>query len=120
VDFEPEEDSVIRRKGLLRSAAGQLGGYIFEGTLLYSKENLGECLTLKAIRDHDKAEVTIKIRMVLEVAPEDGMYVVFFNLIMRKCLYGMKLKLMGRNFFDPSATIKVSTHRLELWPGFVT
>ena len=42
VDFEPEEDNVSRRKGLLRSVSGKLGGYIFDGTL-YSKENLGEC-----------------------------------------------------------------------------
>jgi len=36
VDFAPDEERTIIRKALLRNHKATLGGYIFDGTLLYS------------------------------------------------------------------------------------
>jgi len=36
VDFAPDEERTIVRKALLRNHRATLGGYIFDGTLLYS------------------------------------------------------------------------------------
>jgi len=36
VDFAPEEERTIVRKALLRNHRATLGGYIFDGTMLYS------------------------------------------------------------------------------------
>jgi aubergine-like protein len=32
----------------------------------------------------------------------------------------LKLKLIGRNYFDPSRAIQISQHQVQLWPGFLT
>lgn len=32
----------------------------------------------------------------------------------------MKLQLVGRNYFDPSARLAIPEFNLEVWPGFVT
>lgn len=42
------------------------------------------------------------------------------NLIMRRAMEGLKLQLVGRNFFDAIAKIPIQEFRLELWPGYVT
>jgi aubergine-like protein len=36
VDFAPDEEQTIVRKALLRNHRATLGGYIFDGTLLFS------------------------------------------------------------------------------------
>jgi len=141
VDFEPQVDNERVRKGLLRGVAKDMGAYmfdgakdvgayIFDGTLLYSSRELSnesEPFVVIAERNKDTAEgkagdqVTIRIRRTMKLESRDDlMYKSFFNLVVRKCLYAMDMELMGRNFFDRNAAIKVPQHRLELWPGFDT
>lgn len=33
---------------------------------------------------------------------------------------GLKLQLVGRNFYDPDAKVPVEEFKLELWPGYIT
>lgn len=40
VDFAPEEDRTIVRKGLLRLHRKTLGAYVFDGTVLYSSRHI--------------------------------------------------------------------------------
>ena len=40
VDFAPEEDRTFIRKALLRNHRATLGGYIFDGTLMYTSVRL--------------------------------------------------------------------------------
>lgn len=40
VDFAPAEDLTIVRKGLLKNHKEVLGGYIFDGTVLYTSHRL--------------------------------------------------------------------------------
>lgn len=40
VDFAPDEELTIIRKALLRNHRATLGGYIFDGTLLYTSVRL--------------------------------------------------------------------------------
>ena len=62
----------------------------------------------------------VDIRMVGELSSGDMHFIQFFNIILRKCMEGLDLQLLGRNYFDPKANIKLPAHRLELWPGYVT
>lgn len=50
----------------------------------------------------------------------DGYFVQFFNIMLRKCMEGLDLQLLGRNYFDPKACVKLDEWKLELWPGYVT
>jgi aubergine-like protein len=40
VDFSPDEDRTAVRKGLLRHHKNILGGYIFDGTVLFTSHRL--------------------------------------------------------------------------------
>lgn len=40
VDFAPEEDRTPIRKGLLRNHKAVLGGYIFDGTMMFTSHRL--------------------------------------------------------------------------------
>lgn len=49
----------------------------------------------------------ITIRMVGEVATGDYHRLQVFNIILRKAMGTLKLQLIGRNFFDAVAKVKV-------------
>ncbi|XP_014210002.1 piwi-like protein Siwi isoform X2 [Copidosoma floridanum] len=120
VDIEPEEDRNVIRKGLLRAHRQTLGAYIFDGTLLYSTRMLPKPLELTSQRESDNQLMSIKIRHVGQLNKGDYEYVAFFNIIMRKCLDLLELKLLGRNYFDPHKKTEVREYRLELLPGYFT
>jgi aubergine-like protein len=92
---------------------------MFDGQMLYCIRNLGT-LSLRSERKMDGASVEVTVRCVGKVEPEEDIYFQFYNLIVRKCLFGMELEQMGRNFFDRHAAINIPSHRLTLWPGYVT
>lgn len=52
-------------------------------------------------RQSDEAHITITVRLVGDMKMGDAHYIQFFNIIMRKCYEHLKLKLVGRNYFDP-------------------
>jgi aubergine-like protein len=58
--------------------------------------------------------------MVGELSSGDNLFIQFFNILLRQCMEGLKLQLLGRNYFDEKASIKLPAHKLELWPGYVT
>ncbi|XP_043484450.1 piwi-like protein Siwi [Leptopilina heterotoma] len=125
VDFAPQEDRTGVRKGLLRLHREQLGAYIFDGTVMYTSSKLVQPpqeLELFSMRQSDEAKIKINIRMVGELKKGDYHYISFFNIVMRKCLDYLELKLVGRNFFDPRNKIEVRTEKiiLDLWPGYLT
>lgn len=41
-------------------------------------------------------------------------------LLSQNILQKLKLKLIGRNYFDPKSSIKLERHTVELWKGFLT
>lgn len=49
VDFAPEEDRTVVRKGLLRNHKPVLGGYIFDGTMMFTSHRLNPDVS-KALR----------------------------------------------------------------------
>ncbi|KAJ8686462.1 hypothetical protein QAD02_022256 [Eretmocerus hayati] len=121
VDIEPEEDRNVIRKGLLRSHRETLGAYIFDGSLLWTSNRLPEDgLELTSERQHDKQVMLIKIKPVGQMNRGDYECLQFFNIIMRKCLDYLELRLVGRNYFDAKSKVLVRDFKLELWPGYVT
>jgi aubergine-like protein len=121
VDFAPDEERTIVRKALLRNHRATLGGYIFDGTILYSSVRFPQDpLEFISVRTEDETRIRITVRLVGDLAQGDAHYIQFFNILMRKCLSHLNLQLVGRNFFDAKAKIIVPAHKLELWPGYVT
>ncbi|XP_076545274.1 piwi-like protein Siwi [Osmia lignaria lignaria] len=120
VDFAPEEDRTVVRKGLLRLHREKLGAYVFDGTVLYSSRRTQDKEEFWSVRTSDNTNIRITIRLVGEMQRADPQYLQFFNIIMRKCLELLKLQLVGRDYFDARSKVEVREFRLELWPGYLT
>ncbi|KOC68594.1 Protein piwi [Habropoda laboriosa] len=120
VDFAPEEDRTVVRKGLLRLHKETVGAYVFDGTVLYTSRRLPDNLEMYSVRQSDDTKIRISIRLVGDMMKGDQNYIQFFNIIMRKCLDLLKLQLVGRNYFDPRSKVEIRDYRMELWPGYFT
>ncbi|CAH1646647.1 unnamed protein product [Spodoptera littoralis] len=121
VDFSPDEDSTAVRKGLMRVHAKTFGGYLFDGSVLYTVKRLHpDPLELVSIRSNDEQRVRILIKLTCDVAPGDYHYIQIFNIIIRKCFQILNLQLMGRDYFDSEAKIEIPEYRLQIWPGYKT
>ncbi|XP_012529019.2 piwi-like protein Siwi [Monomorium pharaonis] len=120
VDFKPEVDRTIVRKGLLRIHQKSIGAYIFDGTVMYTSRRLPDRMVFTSTRQSDEQHITITVRIVGDMLVGDAQYLQFFNIIMRKCFDHLKLKLVGRNYFDPQNKILMRDCKLELWPGYLS
>ncbi|XP_059049511.1 piwi-like protein Siwi isoform X2 [Achroia grisella] len=121
VDVSPEEDSTVVRKGLLRVHQKTLGGYLFDGMVLYTVKKLHpDPLELYSDRKTDGERMRILIKLTCAVSPGDYHYIQIFNIIIRKCYNLLQLQLVGRDFFDPIAKIDIPEHKLQIWPGYKT
>lgn len=58
--------------------------------------------------------------MVGDVQKGDWLTIQMCNMLLRRCLYHMKLQLVGRNYYDAAAKIAIPQFDIELWPGYVT
>ncbi|CAH0716619.1 unnamed protein product, partial [Brenthis ino] len=89
VDIQPEEDSTGVRKALLRVHQKTLGGYLFDGTVLYTVNRLHpNPLELYSDRHTDNERMRLLI------------------------------KLTCQRFFDPDAKIDIPEFKLQIWPGY--
>nr|CAD7199655.1 unnamed protein product [Timema douglasi] len=106
VDFAPEEDRTGIRKAMLRDHKKVIGGFIFDGTMMFTSHRLNpDPMELFSTRQSDEAQIRITIKLVADLTQGDSHYLQFFNIIMRKCLGHLKLQLVGRNFFDARAKV---------------
>lgn len=120
VDFSPEIEVNIVKKGLLRGHRDLLGGNIFDGSTLFLTNRLQSDLVELNAQNRNGDPIKISIRFTGLVSMNEGSSVQILNIIMRKALEGLKLQLVGRNFFDAVAKVEIREFNLELWPGYVT
>lgn len=124
VDIQPEEDRTRERQNLLRVHREILGGYLFDGTVLYTINPItsvqNPVLTLTS-HSRDQTQIyTLTIKGAGEVDYGDFAYVQVFNLLLRSCISSLDLSLVGRDYYDVKAKVEVPRFRLELWPGYKT
>lgn len=55
----------------------------------------------------DGSQVKITMRRVNEVSMGDAQYLQLFNILTRRCLAMLDLKLIRRDYFDPQARVSV-------------
>ena len=68
------------------------------------------------MRDGSMVSVTVQLFKVLRY--EECTHLL--NLVFKRAMRKLKLQQVGRNTYDPSNSIKIPQHKLELWPGYVT
>ncbi|XP_029341114.1 LOW QUALITY PROTEIN: piwi-like protein Siwi [Acyrthosiphon pisum] len=120
-DLSPEEDRIATKRELLGQHQKHLGGYLFDGTMLFSGTRFDTpTFELISTRCSDDKIVTITVKFTNITETGDYANIQVFNLLLRKCLRHLKLKMIGRHFYDPDAKIDMIQHKLQLWPGYET
>lgn len=105
-DFYPHCDLLSAKKAFLREHKGEMGGYIFDGTCCFLARKLPFSPYEMFSKTRDGKQQKIVLKEVAVISMTNQTSVQLLNLIMRKALEGLKLQLVGRNFFDAAAKVR--------------
>ncbi|XP_018800241.1 PREDICTED: protein piwi [Bactrocera latifrons] len=120
VDFSPHIELRRVRGGMLSEHRATLGGYLYDGTKLFTSCKLAEEKTVIRAKSKFGDSYTIVIKYVGVISMTEWQSLQILNLILRRSMEGLKLQLVGRNFYDALAKIDLREYRLQLWPGYQT
>lgn len=108
VDFNPDIEDTRLKKALLRRQKAEIGGNLFDGTMIFTCKRMSvDEITTKFETGADRVESTvqIKFREVGVVSRTDQRMLQIYNLILRRAMDGLKLSLLGRNYYDSTAAV---------------
>ncbi|XP_055017809.1 piwi-like protein 2 isoform X2 [Boleophthalmus pectinirostris] len=121
VTFVPNVESIAMRFGMMKDHRSTTGEVVaFDGSILYLPVKLNDVVLLKSLRRTDNEEVQIKIQMTKILPPSSDLCIPFYNVVLRRIMKIIGLKMVGRNHFDPESAVILGKHRLQVWPGFAT
>ncbi|XP_049625397.1 piwi-like protein 2 [Suncus etruscus] len=119
VTFSPEVECKSMRFGMLKDHQSVTGNVTaFDGSILYLPIKLQQILELKSQRKTDGGEINIKIQLTKILEPWSDLCIPFYNVVFRRVMKLLDLKLVGRNFYDPTSAMVLQQHRLQIWPGY--
>ncbi|XP_068559469.1 piwi-like protein 2 [Cebidichthys violaceus] len=121
VTFTPNVESMGMRFGMMkdhRSATGEV--VAFDGSILFLPVKLNDVVFLKSLRRTDNEEIKIHIQMTKILPPNSDLCIPFYNVVLRRVMKIIGLKLVGRNHYDPESAVILAEHRLQVWPGYST
>ncbi|XP_074065237.1 piwi-like protein 2 isoform X2 [Macrotis lagotis] len=119
MEKNPNVECKSMRFGMLkdhRSVTGDVTA--FDGSILYLPIRLQQAVELKSQRKTDGTEISIKIQMTKILEPSSDLCIPFYNVVFRRVMKLLDMKLVGRNFYDPSSAMILQQHRLQIWPGY--
>ncbi|TRY98701.1 hypothetical protein DNTS_018328 [Danionella cerebrum] len=121
VTFSPNVESMGMRFGMMKDHRPTTGEVVaFDGSILYLPKRLEEVVHLKSERKTDNMEITIKVQLTKILPPSSDLCIPFYNVVLRRVMKILGLKLVGRNHYDPNAVVILHKHRLQIWPGYST
>uniref|UniRef100_A0A8C1ZA82 Piwi-like RNA-mediated gene silencing 2 n=1 Tax=Cyprinus carpio TaxID=7962 RepID=A0A8C1ZA82_CYPCA len=121
LNFSPNVESLGMRFGMMKEHRPTTGEVVaFDGSILYLPKRLEEVVHLKAERKTDNQEIDIKIQLTKILPPSSDLCIPFYNVVLRRVMKLLGLKLVGRNHYDPNAVVILGKHRLQVWPGYST
>ncbi|XP_013106819.2 protein piwi [Stomoxys calcitrans] len=120
VSFAPDIELRRLKCGILSEHRKLLGGYLFDGSKLFTTTKLEEKKTIINATSKKGDKFVITITFTSDICMNEWQSLQVLNLILRRSMEGLKLQLVGRNLFDPHAKIDLREHRLQLWPGYQT
>nr|XP_020025402.1 piwi-like protein 2 isoform X2 [Castor canadensis] len=119
VTFSPNVECKSMRFGMLKDHRSVTGNVTaFDGSILYLPVKLQQVLELKSQRKTDNAEISIKIQLTKILEPCSDLCIPFYNVVFRRVMKLLDMKLVGRNFYDPTSAMVLQQHRLQIWPGY--
>ncbi|XP_062240466.1 piwi-like protein 2 [Platichthys flesus] len=121
VTFTPNVESMSMRFGMLKDHRPTTGDVVaFDGSILYLPVKLDNVVVLKSVRRTDDEEIQIRIQMTKILPPNSDLCIPFYNVVLRRVMKIVGLKLVGRNHYDPESAVILAKHRLQVWPGYST
>ncbi|XP_010725056.1 piwi-like protein 2, partial [Meleagris gallopavo] len=90
----------------------------FDGSILFLPILLPQPLSLKALRRTDGEEISITIQITKVLEPSSDLCIPFYNVVFRRAMRILDMKLVGRNFYDLSNANVLQRYRLQIWPGY--
>ncbi|XP_044052946.1 piwi-like protein 2 [Siniperca chuatsi] len=121
VTFTPNVESMAMRFGMMKDHRSTTGEVVaFDGSILYLPVKLNDVDVLKSLRRTDNEEVQIKIQMTKILPPNSDLCIPFYNVVLRRVMKMIGLKVVGRNHYDPESAVILGKHRLQVWPGYST
>ncbi|XP_036096359.1 piwi-like protein 2 isoform X1 [Molossus molossus] len=119
VTFSPNVECKSMRFGMLKDHQTVTGNVTaFDGSILYLPVKLQQVLELKSQRRTDGAEISVKIQLTKILEPCSDLCIPFYNVVFRRVMKLLDMKLVGRNFYDPTSAVVLQQHRLQIWPGY--
>ncbi|KAK2513135.1 hypothetical protein Q9233_015765 [Columba guinea] len=119
VTFSPEVECRSMRFAMLKEHREVTGDVTaFDGSILFLPIPLPQTVRLKTQRRSDGEEVAITIQMTKVLEPSSDLCIPFYNVVFRRVMRILDLKLVGRNFFEPTQATIVQHYRLQIWPGY--
>eukprot|EP01099_Mayorella_cantabrigiensis_P000709 TRINITY_DN1311_c0_g2_i1.p1 TRINITY_DN1311_c0_g2~~TRINITY_DN1311_c0_g2_i1.p1 ORF type:complete len:848 (-),score=209.79 TRINITY_DN1311_c0_g2_i1:183-2726(-) len=119
VQFNPPNDSKGSKHAILRTKEPELGKFVFDGTMLFSLKRV-PALTFTSVSPNG-VSYTIEITFTKELPPNSpDLPLQVYNMLFRQILRSLKMKQMGRHYFNPNNPTQIKEHKLELWPGYIT
>lgn len=86
---------------------------------LFLNKRLPDQITyFKTVRSTDNQAFDITVQLAREVEAKSCFQL--YNIIFRKVLRLLKLKQIGRHYFNPALPAQIPQHNMELWPGYIT
>lgn len=108
VEFTPEIETPSFRNALLARQRPTLGNFLYDrGSAIYTTHQLPNDEIEIVTRDREEREILIKIRRVGVISPLENRAIHVQNVIMKRALKALDLKLVGRDHFDPDARVSV-------------
>nr|XP_061841867.1 piwi-like protein 2 isoform X1 [Nerophis lumbriciformis] len=121
VTFTPNIESMSMRFGMMKDHQSTIGAVMaFDGSILYLPLKLKDEVVLKSVRRTDNEEIQIKIQMTKILPPNSDLCIPLYNVVLRRVMKILGLKLVGRNHYDPESAVLLGKHRLQVWPGYST
>nr|XP_058145769.1 piwi-like protein 2 isoform X2 [Dasypus novemcinctus] len=112
VTFSPNVECKSMRFGMLKDHQAVTGNVTaFDGSILYLPIKLQQVLELKSQRKTDGAEISIKIQLTKILEPCSDLCIPFYNVVFRRVMKLLDMKLVGRNFYDPTSAMVLQQHR---------
>lgn len=105
VSFSPTIELKRLKGGILSEHRTKLGGYLFDGSNLFTTVKLDEDQTILHTKSRQGENYVITIKYVGQISMTEWQSLQILNLILRRSMEGLKLQLVGRNFFDPIAKV---------------
>ncbi|CAB3384434.1 Hypothetical predicted protein [Cloeon dipterum] len=121
VQFEPEEERTHVRKALFAECKSELGvANLFSGAILFTSKKLPRNPLVMEAKGKEGTTFKITVNYVKQLHFGDHEYNLVLNIIWKKLLRMLNLKMIGRKFFDANAKINIPEFNMQLWPGYNT